>query len=130
MSSMRTSWKRCRENRREAASSILSDCCGVFVRTEIPPRNVDGGWRAGYRIVILTGQSRFYPAPAVADKRKPTRVPTMIRRAVKPCGPAALLLFLPLLSVGAGCGKHGKAAPTGGSDVPPSKVKLERKVDL
>jgi multidrug efflux system membrane fusion protein len=35
-----------------------------------------------------------------------------------------------VLSALAGCGKHGKAAPTGGSDVPPSKMKLARNVNL
>src|SRR5947208_4979041 len=31
-------------------------------------------------------------------------------------------LLLPMLLAAAGCGRHGKAAPVGGSDVPPSKV--------
>src|SRR5262245_53190581 len=31
---------------------------------------------------------------------------------------------------GLGCGKHGSKAPKGGADVPPSKVKLERLVEL
>jgi membrane fusion protein, multidrug efflux system len=30
----------------------------------------------------------------------------------------------------AGCGRHGKAAPTGGSDVPPSQTRLKRSVEL
>lgn len=30
----------------------------------------------------------------------------------------------------AGCGKHGKSAPVGGSDIPPSQVKLSRNVEL
>src|SRR5262249_51024224 len=36
------------------------------------------------------------------------------------------LLLLPA----AGCGRHGKAAPTGGSDVPPSQTRLKRSVEL
>lgn len=40
---------------------------------------------------------------------------------------ALLLLFCLFAS---GCGKHGTAAPQGGSDVPPSKVNLKRNVDL
>jgi multidrug efflux system membrane fusion protein len=40
------------------------------------------------------------------------------------------LAALSLLVAAAGCGKHGKAAPVGGSDVPPSKVNLKRNVEL
>lgn len=32
--------------------------------------------------------------------------------------------------VNAGCSRHGKAAPVGGSDIPPSKVNLKRPVEL
>jgi membrane fusion protein, multidrug efflux system len=35
-----------------------------------------------------------------------------------------------LLLTAAGCGRHGKAAPTGGSDVPPSQTRLKRSVEL
>jgi multidrug efflux system membrane fusion protein len=41
--------------------------------------------------------------------------------------PALGVLLLAALS---GCGKHGKAAPVGGSDLPPAKVKLQRNVEL
>src|SRR5262249_36263716 len=37
---------------------------------------------------------------------------------------------LALAAAATGCGRHGKAAPQGGDDRPPSKVNLERKVDL
>lgn len=37
-------------------------------------------------------------------------------------------LIMPLAA--AGCSKHGKAAPVGGSDIPPSKVNLKRNVEL
>lgn len=40
------------------------------------------------------------------------------------------LALLTGLAASAGCGKHGKAAPVGGSDVPPSKVNLKRNVEL
>jgi RND family efflux transporter MFP subunit len=40
------------------------------------------------------------------------------------------LVGLALLAGSSGCGRHGKAAPTGGSDVPPSKVNLKRNVEL
>lgn len=50
-------------------------------------------------------------------------------RQVRPRG--TLLLALPLLLLClTGCGKHGKAAPVGGSDVPPSRVNLRRNVEL
>lgn len=39
-------------------------------------------------------------------------------------------LVLGSLILATGCGKHGKAAPVGGSDVPPSQVKLKRNVEL
>lgn len=42
----------------------------------------------------------------------------------------AVPLALGLLIAGAGCTKHGKAAPVGGSDVPPSQVKLARNVEV
>lgn len=47
----------------------------------------------------------------------------------------AIRYFLPLSVIVfplvlAGCSKHGKAAPVGGSDVPPSKVNLKRNVEL
>src|SRR5262249_22941261 len=35
-----------------------------------------------------------------------------------------------MASLMTGCGKHGKAAPSGGSDIPPSKVSLKRNVEL
>src|SRR5262249_47690228 len=38
--------------------------------------------------------------------------------------------FLLAAVTAAGCGKHGKPAPVGGSDVPPSKVNLKRPVEL
>lgn len=41
---------------------------------------------------------------------------------------SVVLFVVSLLSVG--CGKHGTAAPQGGSNVPPSKVNLKRIVDL
>src|SRR5262249_50090903 len=41
-----------------------------------------------------------------------------------------LALVLPLIAGGAGCSRQGKAAPVGGSTVPPSQVKLKRKVEL
>ncbi len=40
------------------------------------------------------------------------------------------LVGLLLLATAMGCGKHGKEAPVGGSDVPPSKVNLKRNVEL
>src|SRR5437879_2667236 len=40
----------------------------------------------------------------------------------------ALALVWPVVSTG--CGRHGKPAPKGGSEIPPSKVKLERTVGL
>jgi RND family efflux transporter MFP subunit len=43
---------------------------------------------------------------------------------------AGLLAGLLLLAGASGCGRHGKAAPVGGSDIPPSKVNLKRNVDL
>src|SRR5437773_705243 len=43
---------------------------------------------------------------------------------------ARVLAAAVLLAAAAGCGRHGKAAPTGGSDVPPSKVQLKRSVEL
>src|SRR5262245_8687920 len=39
-------------------------------------------------------------------------------------------LGLVLLIALMGCGKHGKEAPVGGSEVPPSKVNLKRNVEL
>jgi RND family efflux transporter MFP subunit len=39
-----------------------------------------------------------------------------------------LLILLPL--VAGGCGRHGKGAPSGGTDVPPSQTKLKRNVEL
>src|SRR5262249_34919446 len=41
-----------------------------------------------------------------------------------------LLAGLALVVGASGCGKHGKAAPTGGTEVPPSQTKLKRNVDL
>lgn len=41
-----------------------------------------------------------------------------------------LFLFAVLLAGFAGCGRHGKEAPKGGSDIPPSQVKLKRNVEL
>src|SRR5262249_51146761 len=42
-----------------------------------------------------------------------------------------LVVLLGLLMVAAaGCTKQGKAAPVGGSDIPPSKVNLKRNVEL
>jgi multidrug efflux system membrane fusion protein len=35
-----------------------------------------------------------------------------------------------LLLTAAGCGRHGKAAPIGGSDIPPSQTRLKRSVEL
>lgn len=40
------------------------------------------------------------------------------------------LVLLVALAASGGCGKHGKAAPSGGSEVPPSKVNLKRNVEL
>jgi multidrug efflux system membrane fusion protein len=40
------------------------------------------------------------------------------------------LAALALVATAAGCSRHGKAAPVGGSDVPPSQVKLKRNVEL
>jgi multidrug efflux system membrane fusion protein len=40
--------------------------------------------------------------------------------------PAAVVLVAGL----SGCGRHGKAAPVGGSDLPPSQTKLKRGVEL
>ncbi len=37
---------------------------------------------------------------------------------------------LVLLACACGCGKHGKAAPVGGTEVPPSQTKLKRNVEL
>src|SRR5262249_36528273 len=37
---------------------------------------------------------------------------------------------LGLLIALAGCGRHGKSAPKGGTEVPPSQTKLKRNVDL
>jgi RND family efflux transporter MFP subunit len=37
---------------------------------------------------------------------------------------------LVLVACQAGCGRHGKAAPVGGSDLPPSQTKLKRSVEL
>jgi hypothetical protein len=34
------------------------------------------------------------------------------------------------LLASAGCGRHGTPAPSGGSDVKPSQVKLKRNVEL
>lgn len=44
-------------------------------------------------------------------------------------GPARLLLLVLFVGL-AGCGRHGKAAPKGGSEVPPSQTKLKRNVEL
>src|SRR5204863_4063548 len=57
-----------------------------------------------------------------------TMTPSWLRRlplGVMLCGLAAVLL-----ATETGCSKHGKQAPKGGSDVPPSRVKLERLVEL
>jgi multidrug efflux system membrane fusion protein len=43
---------------------------------------------------------------------------------------AVALAVIGLSAFTSGCGKHGKGAPVGGSTVPPSQVKLKRKVDL
>src|SRR4051794_34043377 len=42
----------------------------------------------------------------------------------------AALVGLALLTSATGCGRHGKAAPQGGDDRPPSKINLKRSVDL
>jgi multidrug efflux system membrane fusion protein len=42
---------------------------------------------------------------------------------------ASLSLFIGLAAL-AGCGRHGKSAPKGGTEVPPSQTKLKRNVDL
>src|SRR5438132_13901501 len=44
--------------------------------------------------------------------------------------PVRACLVAVLLAAAVGCGRHGKAAPVGGSDVPPSKVNLKRNVEL
>jgi multidrug efflux system membrane fusion protein len=49
-------------------------------------------------------------------------------KTLRPVAP--LLLAGLLLGTGAGCGRHGKEAPKGGSEVPPSQTKLKRNVDL
>src|SRR5262245_31452475 len=49
------------------------------------------------------------------------------------CGASRSLACLGLamgLAMTAGCGRHGKAAPKGGTEVPPSQTKLKRNVDL
>src|SRR5262245_62028509 len=52
---------------------------------------------------------------------------TWVRRLL----PGVLVVGLAaLLGTGLSCGKHGPSAPKGGGDVPPSKVKLERLVEL
>src|SRR2546430_2305878 len=43
---------------------------------------------------------------------------------------AAGLAGLALVLAASGCGRHGKAAPVGGSDLTPSQVKLKRSVEL
>jgi multidrug efflux system membrane fusion protein len=42
---------------------------------------------------------------------------------------ASLALVIGVAAL-AGCGRHGKAAPKGGTEVPPSQTKLKRNVDL
>jgi multidrug efflux system membrane fusion protein len=44
--------------------------------------------------------------------------------------PTAFLIGLALLATVAGCSRHGKGAPEGGSTVPPSQVNLKRGVEL
>ncbi len=51
-----------------------------------------------------------------------------LARPFRACHPTALLLLVVFLATG--CSRHGKAAPVGGSDVPPSKVNLKRNVEL
>src|SRR5882672_171402 len=50
-----------------------------------------------------------------------------VATSMSACRVGALLL-LPLIATG--CSRHGKAAPVGGSDVPPSKVNLKRNVEM
>jgi RND family efflux transporter MFP subunit len=50
------------------------------------------------------------------------------RRLAHSLFPLALLALSALAATG--CGRHGKAAPSGGSDVPPSQTKLKRNVEL
>lgn len=52
-------------------------------------------------------------------------------RAKPQATPCALLVGALVIGlVAAGCGRHGKPAPVGGSDIPPSKVNLKRNVEL
>ena len=47
-----------------------------------------------------------------------------------PASRLTLLTALAGAALAAGCGRHGKGAPAGGSDLPPSKVNLRRNVSL
>src|SRR5947208_11149800 len=77
MSSMRTSWKRCEPNRRAAASSILSACSGVLVRTGLYSEVLERAHGVGYS---RTDRSvRLYHLAAPWEER-PT-LPRLISRA-------------------------------------------------
>src|SRR5437899_1636427 len=60
-----------------------------------------------------------------------TLFPTASTNLLPHLGRVAAASFLMVLSVATlGCGRHSKAAPQGGSDIPPSKVNLKRNVEL
>src|SRR5581483_9438958 len=116
---MRTSWKRRAPKSRPAASRIFSACCGVLVRIAVrisltaprPAVIVELNETSGSD---YKGKARAVPRP------NPKKGPPMCRRCLA-------FVWLGLL---AGCGRSGIAAPTNGAAVPPSKIVLQRNVEL
>src|SRR5262249_22810652 len=110
--------------------SILSACWGVLVRTAATY------WLTTAKratILELSGfkiGSYLLPPPRQGQPSRSGAMRTFrLRWNDKPCRLQGLVVVC-LLAAAAGCGKHGKAAPVGGSDVAPSKVNLKRNVEL